>query len=495
MRPHGVRIDSDAAPTQTRGRTAAPIQVVVLTRTSSRYAATREAYAVEDSEERLRTIASTLGQLLPSPTRRCLVIALDGIGHDDLLDAVATGVAPTLGTLIAGGASYAVASTYPPTSAVAWSSFMTACYPGKHGVFGFTHPEDGYTFRFTDVRDMRMPTLWDRAATDGLRSVIVNLPGTYPARKMSGSIVSGFVAPDLSRACYPRALGKRLASEGYAIDVDAALAHGHPDRFSTEVEEVVQRRIRAMESMLASERWSLAILAFTEANRMNRMWFRRIRLGDGLERDTYSRWFRQVDAFVDRCLVRYPGTHIVVMSPYGFGPLKRFVNLDAWLLANGYLNIDASGAITPDSRAFSMDPGRIYVASSQTFTRGVVPKADVMALVDEIADGLARLTDGDAARPVIASIRKRRDAYEGARTYQGPNLVCLPAPGYELKTSRRLPLFSDALFEGTHVQQGALVLATRTARAKSVTVEDVGATVLANLGLYDQDVDGVNLLA
>lgn len=443
----------------------------------------------------MRKVATAFGRMLPAPARRCLVIGLDGVGHDELVEAVADGMAPTLGTLIAGGGFHTVASTYPPVPAVAWSSFMTACHPGKHGVFGFTHPQDDYSFRFTDARDLRMPTLWDRAATDGLRSVVVNVPGTYPARRMNGSLVSGFVAPDLDHACHPRSLGARLAAEEYVVDVDAGLAQGDPARFSTHVQDVVASRIRAMESILSAERWSLAVLAFTEADRLNRMWFQRIRDQEGVARATYRSWFGHVDAFIGKCLSRFPGADVVVASAHASGPLERFVNLDAWLQANGYLTVDASGAIAPDSRAFSMDPGRIYVTSSQMFPAGAVPRADVTDLVDEIADGLAGLVDEVTGLPVMASIRKRRDAYEGVRTYQGPNLVCLPASGYELKASRRLPLFSDAAFEGTHVQQGALLVATGTDRPKDVTVADVGATVLAKLGLYDEDVDGVSLLA
>ncbi len=83
---------------------------------------------------------------------------------------------------------------------------------------------------------------------------------------------------------------------------------------------------------------------------------------------------------------------------------------------------------------------------------------------------------------------------KGVRTYQGPNLVCLPAPGYELKTSRRHPLVSDAVFEGTHEQRGALLLAAGTSLKSGATIEDAGATVLAKLGLYDEDVDGTSLL-
>jgi len=372
---------------------------------------------------------------------------------------------------------------------------MTACYPGKHGVFGFTQPQADYSVRFTDARDLRMPTLWDRAGTDGVRSVVVNLPGTYPARRMSGNLVSGFVTPDLDRACHPRSLGIRLSAEGYMVDVQAALAHSDPARFSMHVLDVLERRIQAMEMMLSAERWSLGILAFTEADRLNRMWFRRIADGHGTERETYWRWFRRVDAFVARCMARFPAADVVLVSAYGSGPLKRFVNLDAWLQEHGYLDVGASDAIAPESRAFSMDRGRVYVASSEMFVNGAVPKDEVGRLVDEIAEGLAQLVDPDTGAPVIASIRKRRHAYEGARTNLGSNLVCLPAAGYELKTSRRLAVFSDAVFEGTHTHHDALLLATGTVQRQGATVEDAGATVLAKLGLYDDDVDGSSLLS
>ena len=442
----------------------------------------------------MRTISGSLGRLLPGSSRRCLVVGLDGIGHGEMIAAVKAGVAPTLGSLIAQGQLLPIASTYPPLSSIGWSTFMTGCFPGRHGVFGLTHPEADFGVRINDARDLRMPTLWDRAAIDGLRSVVVNLPGTYPARRMSGKLVSGFVAPDLARACHPRSLGARLSAEGYLIDVDTALAQSDPTRFAAHALEVLQRRMHAMESMLDSERWSLAVLAFTEANRLNRMWWRRIVEGDGIERETYWQWFRQVDSFLARCMSRLSATDVVVASVNGFGPLTRFVNVDAWLRANGYLHIGASGEVRPDSRAISMDQGRIYVASPDMFRGGAVPKADVGRLVDELADGLTQLQDPTTGGPVISVIRKRRDAYEGALTSQGPNLVCLPAPGYELKSSRDLPLFSDAVFEGTHTQQDAMLLAPGTAAAPGASVADVGATILAKLGLYHDDVDGKSLL-
>jgi predicted AlkP superfamily phosphohydrolase/phosphomutase len=434
-------------------------------------------------------------RLLPSGPSRSIVVALDGISVAALRRAIDDGLAPALGALSAAG-PFAIASSLPPVSSVAWSTFMTAANPGRHGIFGFTHPDAAnYDVRFPSANDLRMPTLWDRAATDGLRSVVVNLPATYPARRITGTLVSGFVAPRLDRACHPRALAERLAREGYIIDVDIGLARSDEAAFVEHVGLVVERRIAAMDSILADGAWTLAILAFTEADRLNHVGHRRLTAGDGPLGDAYRDWFRAVDTFVGRLAERYPDATILALSDHGFGPLRRYLNLDAWLTEEGYLQLDASGHIDPASRAFSMDPGRIYLNVTGMFDQGSVAPATVVALTNEIAEGLLAVEDPETGERPIASVARRKEAYHGSRARVGPHIVCLPASGYELKSSRRLPLVSGVTeFEGTHTHDDAFFLAPGATAREGANLEDAGATVLATLKLHDKDVDGRSLL-
>ena len=405
------------------------------------------------------------------------------------------GLVPNIATIARGGTLMSIRSSLPAVSSVAWSSFMTACNPGRHGIFGFTdvQPED-YAVHFPSSADLRTPTLWERAAADGLRSVVVNLPGTYPARPMKGRLVAGFVAPTLERACHPASLAWQLATDGYVIDVDVARARQGEAAFAAHVLDVLDHRIAAMERLLAGARWSLAILAFTEADRLQHLAYRRAHRPDGPLRDAFDAWLARIDALLGRILGEHPDAAVVGLSDHGFGPLERYMNLDAWLAGRGYLEHGAAPG--PDSRAFSLDPGRIYVNSSDDFPGGPVGPDEARTLVTEIGRELRGVVDPKNGQRVIARTVLRRDAYKGSRRRLAPSLVCLPVSGYELKSSRRLPPFSDVTdFEGTHTYDDALFLCDLPSTSEAGSVEDVGATVLDRLRLHHEDVDGRSLVA
>ena len=424
-----------------------------------------------------------------------MVLGLDGISVQDLQAAIDRGLVPTIAGRVRAGSLTRIKSSLPAVSAVAWSNFMTACNPGRHGIFGFTDVRaEDYAIHLPSSGDLRTPTLWDRAAADGLRSVVINLPGTYPARPMNGQLVAGFVAPNLERACHPRSLAAVLAMDGYVIDVDVTRARHDEGGFLADVLEVVDRRIAAMERLLADGRWSLAILTFTEADRLQHVGFRRAHLPDGRWRETLDAWFARVDTMLARLLEAYPKSAVIGLSDHGFGPLDRYLNVDAWLADHGYL--EDGGQVAPESLAFSLDPGRVYINASDVFPLGRVDPRQVRNLVAEISDGLSQVVDQQTGRLPIASVVPRRDAYRGLRSRLGPNAVLLPTRGYELKSSRRLPLLSDVPgFEGTHTYDDALFLSDRPTVAIEGRVEDVGATVLDLLRLHLDDVDGRSLVA
>lgn len=430
---------------------------------------------------------------------RCIVIGLDGVGYRSLAP-VLPSVMPALAEIAGGGSLLPVRSPLPAVSAVGWASFTTASNPGRHGVFGFTHPrDDNYELHFASSADLRMPTLWDRAAIDGLRSLVVNMPGTYPARPISGTLVAGFVAPNLRRACHPAALADRLAEWGYVVDVDVRLAERDEDAFYAALDQAVERRIDVMRRLLGEERWSLAVLTFTEPDRLLHLRFP-VLTGDTPEAVVYRRILGRIDDFVGQLTSAHADTPVIVVSDHGFGPLGRYLNLNAWLRDAGYLVADDYAAIDERTRAFALDPGRIYVNTAGRFARGAVPRDQARALADEIGAALLDARDDQGERPVTAAI-PRSEAYSGPHTERGPNIVCLPGPGYDLKASMRLPTYSEALdLRGTHNHDDAVALLSRPVRVGAgqesggADLHDVGATVLSTLGLHADDVDGRSLL-
>ena len=131
-----------------------------------------------------------LGLPLPSRVRGVIVLVVDGLGRD-LLDAHAD-LAPTL----AGAPGTTLDAPFPTTTSTSVTTIGTGVPPGRHGLIGtaVAPPEDDrplitLTWQWApkdsgpDARDdvvpeafQSIPTLFERAAADGIRAVTVLRP-------------------------------------------------------------------------------------------------------------------------------------------------------------------------------------------------------------------------------------------------------------------------------------------------------------------------------
>jgi predicted AlkP superfamily phosphohydrolase/phosphomutase len=191
------------------------------------------------------------------------------------------------------------------------------------------------------------------------------------------------------------------------------------------------------------------------------------------------------------------------MSDHGFTGIKKEVFINHWLRENGYLDFTTDAPeklsqIAETSRAFCLDPARIYLNTKNHYPKGCVESADVPALLDELAAKLAALTDPDTGEPMIRDVYRRDDVFSGPLVEQAPCLVLVSNWGWDLKGSiKRRVLAEKGVFSGMHTQDDAFLYirgADVTAAAKP-TVRDVMPTVLR---LFDcqppPDLDGHSLI-
>jgi len=146
-----------------------------------------------------------------------LVLGLDGATFDVIDPLARAGRLPTLGAWRGRGVATPLASTTPPMSFPAWSTFATGLAPGGHGLFDFTQKVAGaYRIRFANATHRRGETLWGRASRAGGRVLVLGVPATFPPEPVRGLLVSGFDAPvstgtDARQASDP-ALYRRIAA-------------------------------------------------------------------------------------------------------------------------------------------------------------------------------------------------------------------------------------------------------------------------------------------
>ena len=73
------------------------------------------------------------------PASRLFVLGIDGMDPTILRRLMSAGRMPNFEALAQRGGMASLATTMPPQSPVAWSSFITGLAPTGHGIFDFVH--------------------------------------------------------------------------------------------------------------------------------------------------------------------------------------------------------------------------------------------------------------------------------------------------------------------------------------------------------------------
>lgn len=157
-----------------------------------------------------------------SRVKRVVILGLDGLDFGLTEKLLADGKLPHLAKLRNEGCLKPLASTLPPISPVAWSSFQTGVNPGKHNIFDFLIPDrDTYQPKLSSVEifpprrrlkigsyqfpigkaDVRMlrksKPFWSVLSEYGIFNCIIRVPITFPPEKLKGVQLSAMCVPDL----------------------------------------------------------------------------------------------------------------------------------------------------------------------------------------------------------------------------------------------------------------------------------------------------------
>jgi predicted AlkP superfamily phosphohydrolase/phosphomutase len=153
---------------------------------------------------------------------RAIVLGFDGLDYDLTRTLMAAGRLPNLARLAKAGRFTPLATTMPPQSPVAWSSFATGLSPVQHGIFDFVHRDPATLAPYlsttrTDpprwtisVGHWQMPLrggrvvslregepFWAPLEDAGVRTTIMRMPANYPPSGQATRELSGMGTPDL----------------------------------------------------------------------------------------------------------------------------------------------------------------------------------------------------------------------------------------------------------------------------------------------------------
>jgi predicted AlkP superfamily phosphohydrolase/phosphomutase len=392
---------------------------------------------------------------------KTIIIGLDGVPFGMIEGFAEAGVMPNTSGLISQGVFKKMHSSIPEVSSVAWSSMITGLNPGGHGIFGFMDLfGESYKMRFPNFSDLKAPPFWDQ--WEG-KSVVVNVPSTYPVREMNGVIISGFVSIDFQKSVYPKSLIPQLKDFDYRLDVDSQKAHSSMELFLADLDKTLEARIEAYRYLWQEVNWQTFMFVFTGTDRLMHFLWDAYEDKDHKWHNYFVEHFRKIDEVIGEISGRISDEDLLIMhSDHGFERLERDVYISYLLCENGFLQFKkdeeiALNNICYGTKAFVLDPARIYLNLKGKYPCGTVEQAESEELLCQLEELFGSLEiDG---RAVIRDIYRKEQLYSGPYLDSAPDLVLVGADGFNLKANVKTKQLADkAIFTGKHTQDTAFLI-------------------------------------
>jgi len=420
--------------------------------------------------------------------KRVFVIGLDGVPHSLLLDLARKGIMPEVSRLIESGHLHRMKASLPEISSVSWTNFMTGTNPGTHGIFGFTDfKPDSYSLRFPNFLDLKKETFWDSLGNRGKRCIIINQPSTYPARQINGILISGFVAIELSKAVYPLSYLSTLEKMDYMIDIDTLKSREDSDFLWQELLKTLKARQSALESLMKEE-WDYFEFVVTGTDRLHHFQWEAYQDENHAGHRRFLDYYSQIDQMIEKILESYKkiaseDSPFYLLSDHGFTGIEQEVYLNAWLEKEGYLGFVTSSpeslsSISPSTRAFVMDPNRIYLNMKGKFPQGCVEQSERDSLKEEIRKKLGGMEY--SGKKIVRCVFDAEEIYSGPLVPQGPDLIVLSEPGFDMKGSvKKKEVFGRTNLQGMHTWDDAFFW-SQTEHGEELTISDLADIILEN---------------
>lgn len=322
------------------------------------------------------------------------MIGLDGMTYDVLDPLIEEGVTPTIGRLVRDGARAPLETIFPPLTAAAWTSAVTGKNPGKHGILEFFLRRPGTMEDMAvnqKLRDSR--AIWDLLGDAGIRSIVTNVPCTYPPEQIPGVMISDFLTPGGRRDFVtPDGLLDEIEAEfgPYRLHLGGTYRRGQIDSVVDELIDEIEYKTKVNRYLMDREEWGACFTHVWGTDRIqHELWHlfdSRHPRHDAEEAKGFRSRVTEYWSRVDECVSQMveaagPSCNTLLVSDHGFGPLHKYCSFNVWLLQQGLLRLKSDAATMVKRLAFALGvtPEFAFKMSRKVKSGGAKAKRGVTA--------------------------------------------------------------------------------------------------------------------
>ena len=288
------------------------------------------------------------------PTR-VLAIGLDSAEPSLVESWVQEGKLPLFGRLMREGCYGRLRSTVPPLTPPAWTSSLTGTNPGKHNVFDFFRITSNHSKEVASSADRQSKPLWRILESYGKRSIVINLPNTFPADEFNGVMVAGMPLPRRDTGFVtPAALRDEVLEliEGRFLGISHThLLQGDIDKFLEDLEAVTARITKLGLHLMKTREWDFTMVVYDDLDRLQHVFWHHMDpnhpFHDPEKADRYQdvllRFYQYLENQIQALLDALDDdTLLLVYSDHWMGPVYKNLYVNTFFQQNGWLKIKAA---------------------------------------------------------------------------------------------------------------------------------------------------------
>lgn len=295
-------------------------------------------------------------------------------------------------------------------------------------------------------------------------------------------------------------------------------------QFMDDLQRAFDDRAQVILNRIDARKWDVLVGVIESTDRVQHMMWRLIdpkhpmydaalaqKYGDSIERI-----YRRADTFIAEVLEHLePGTQLMIVSDHGFHSWRKAVNLNTWLVQEGYMVIQGqqpgekklddlfggSGEFWENvdwsrTRAYAMGLGQVYFNLQGREAKGIVsPGAEAKQLADELSARLLTMVDPADGSRIIRSVYKRDDVYSGEFIGNAAELQVGMADGYRVSWQTTLGGSPQGIvydnmkkWSGDHggydfATTAGVLITNRPVNSPTPNIMDIAPTVLKFFGL------------